>query len=58
MNHSTKAGRVTPPLPRFYSLELPSWASSPAATDGASSRRRPVRRRLWRTKRHPVGEQQ
>lgn len=57
MNHSTKAGRVTPPVPRFYSLELPSWASLPAATQGASSGRRPVPRRLWRTKRHPAGEQ-
>lgn len=58
MTHSTNAGRVTPPLPRFCSLELPSWASSPGATDGASSGRRPVPRRLSRTKRHPVGEQQ
>jgi hypothetical protein len=57
MSHSTKSGRGTPPTPRFYSLELPLWASPSTATGGASSETRPLRRRLRRTKRQTVGKQ-
>jgi hypothetical protein len=57
MQESTRTGALISPAPRFYSLELPSWATSPTATAGASSGTRPQRRRLWRPKRRGAGAQ-